>query len=275
MSKKIRTIIVDDEIPGRNALSAMLNPDPDIEIIAECRNGLEAITQIRRHAPDLVFLDVQMPGADGFQVIEEIGVELMPVTVFVTAYDHHAIRAFSVRALDYLLKPFDHERFDSALLRAKNQVRQQSLGSMSGKLLELLNDLYADQKPAIQPKDAKATFDHIEPKQSERLLIKSAGRIYFIKTEEVDWIEAMSEYVKLHVGNKTHLMRETMQNLHAKLDPKKFLRIHRSTIVNIERIKDLQPLFKGEHVVTLESGTRLKSSRGYRNSLQKLIDEAR
>ena len=275
MSKKIRTIIVDDEIPGRNALSAMLNPDPDIEIITECRNGLEAIMQIRQHTPDLVFLDVQMPGADGFQVIEEIGVEQMPVTVFVTAYDRHAIRAFSVRALDYLLKPFDHERFDNALLRAKNQVRQQSLGSMSEKLLELLNDLQGDPKATTMQKDDKAIFDYAEAKQPERLLIKSAGRIYFIKTEEIDWIEAMSEYVKLHVGSKTHLMRETLQNLHAKLDPKKFLRIHRSTVVNIERIKDLQPLFKGEHVVTLESGTRLKSSRSYRSSLQKLINEAR
>jgi len=268
MQQKIRTMIVDDEPLARDALRVMLVADPDIEIVAECGSGLEAIAEIRKQSLDLVFLDVQMPDADGFQVIREIGIEKMPLTVFVTAYDKYAIRAFDARALDYLLKPFDHERFEDTLRRAKKQIHQQKLGATGEKLLALLGDM------RVAPKShAQQAGSGIE--KTTRLAIKSSGRIYFIKTDEIDWVEATGDYVRLHVGNKSHLMRETMNSLHVRLDHKMFLRIHRSSVVNIERVKDIQPLFKGEYIITLTSGIELKSSRGYRHELQNLLDQAR
>jgi two-component system LytT family response regulator len=217
---------------------------------------------IRQQSPDVVFLDIQMPEMDGFQVVEEVGAMQMPVTIFVTAYDKHALRAFEAHALDYLLKPFDHERFNTALQRAKTLVRQQKLGEISEGLFALLQDL--------KPKTAAA---HQEP--IDRVVIKSGGRIYFLKTEEIDWVEGAGDYLTLHSGSQTHLIRETMGNFYATLDPRKFLRIHRSTIVNIERIKDIRPVYKGEYVITLTSGISLKASRGYRHELQSLLDEAR
>lgn len=275
MNRKIRAIIVDDELLAREALRAMLKEDPEIEITAECRNGREAVAAIREQSPDVVFLDIQMPEMDGFQVIEEIGVKQMPVSVFVTAYDKYALRAFDAHALDYLLKPFDHDRFDTALRRAKISVREKKLGEISENLFSLMNDLKPAQKESfLQPDDGKtAELNAKEP--ISRVAIKSGGRIYFLKIEEIDWVEASGDYLSLHAGSQTHLIRETMGNFHAKLDSRKFLRIHRSTIVNIERIKEIRPLFKGEYVVALSSGIRLTSSRGYRCELQALLDEAR
>lgn len=257
--RKIRALIVDDESLAREALLVMLDDDPEIEVIAECRNGREAVTVIREQSPDVVFLDIQMPEMDGFQVVEEIGAKQMPVTIFVTAYDKHALRAFEAHALDYLLKPFDHERFSNALQRAKTRVRQQQLGDISEGLFAALRDL--------KPKAASPSID--------RVVIKSGGRIYFLKTEEIDWVEGAGDYLTLHSGSQTHLIRETMGNFHATLDPQKFLRIHRSTIVNIERIKDIRPIHKGEYVITLTSGISLKASRGYRHEIQSLLDQAR
>ena len=241
-----------------------------MEVIAECRNGREAVAAVSELSPDIVFLDIQMPEMDGFQVVEEVGVERMPITVFVTAFDKHALRAFEAHALDYLLKPFDHDRFDTALQRAKTFVRQQKLGEINENLFAVLKDLKpnSNELPSETDKDA-----HKEP--IDRVVIKSGGRIYFLKVEEIDWVEGTSNYLTLHSGNQTHLIRETMGNFHAKLDPRIFLRIHRSTIVNIERIKDIQPLFKGEYVITLTSGKHLKASRGYRHEIQALLDEAR
>lgn len=267
MKEKIRTMIVDDERLARDALRAMLAADPDIEIVAECGSGLEAVADIEKRFVDLVFLDIQMPDADGFEVIRKIGVEKMPLTIFVTAYDKYAVSAFEARALDYLLKPFDHDRFEDALGRAKKQIQQQKLGRAGEKLLALLGDVVAVPKKPAEPASGveKAT----------RLAVKSGGRIYFIKTDEIDWIEAMGDYVRLHVGSKSHLMRETISSLHTRLDDRIFLRIHRSSVVNIERVRDIQPLFKGEYLVTLMSGVELRSSRGYRHQLQKLLDQAR
>ncbi len=275
MSRKIRVIIVDDESLAREALVVMLGDDAEIEVVAECRNGREAVALIRERSPDVVFLDIQMPEMDGFQVVEEIGAERMPVTVFVTAFDKHALRAFEAHALDYLLKPFDHERFESALQRAKIFVRRQKLGEMSESFLAALADLKLNAgAPPPNAFDGKA--DVSSPKEPlDRVVIKSGGRIYFLKTEEIDWVEAEGDYLSLHSGNRAHLIRETMSNFHAKLDPKKVLRIHRSAIVNVERIKDIQPLFKGEYVISLTTGKRLKSSRGCRRELQALLDEAR
>ena len=275
MNRTIRALIVDDESLARVALLVMLNDDPEMEVIAECRNGKEAVTAIREQSPDVVFLDIQMPEMDGFQVVEEVGATRMPVTVFVTAYDKHALRAFEAHALDYVLKPFDHDRFDAVLRRAKTSVRQRKLGEISESLFAVLRDMKSvGGEPAAEAdemKPGKAT----QTGSTERVAIKSGGRIYFLKVEEIDWVEGAGDYLSLHSGSQTHLIRETMGNFHARLDPHKFLRIHRSTIVNIERIKEIRPLYKGEYVVTLTSGIRLKASRGYRHELQQLLDEAR
>jgi two-component system LytT family response regulator len=270
VNRKIRALVVDDEILARKALKAMLNDDPEMEVIAECRNGKEAVNAIRKESPDIVFLDIQMPEMDGFQVIEEVGVSGMPVTVFVTAFDKYALRAFEAHALDYLLKPFDHDRFDTVLLRAKTFVRQQKLGEINESLFAVLKDLKPKSNESPLETDKGAHKDPID-----RVVIKSGGRIYFLRIEEIDWVEGTSNYLSLHSASGTHLIRETMGNFHAKLDSRKFLRIHRSTIVNIERIKDIRPLFKGEYVITLTSGKRLKASRGYRREIQALLGEAR
>src|ERR1044071_6239202 len=244
----------------------MLSDDPEIEVIAECRNGKEAVTVIREQSPDVVFLDIQMPGMDGFQVVEEVGAMQMPVTIFVTAYDKHALRAFEAHALDYLLKPFDHDRFNAALQRAKTFVRRQKLGEISESLLAVLQDLKSKDGESPSDADNRKTERVAHQEPTGRVIIKSGGRIYFLKTEEIDWVEGAGDYLTLHSGGKTHLIRETMGNFHARLGPQKFLRVHRSTIVNIERIKEIRPLYKGgEYVITLTSGVSLRASRGYRH----------
>lgn len=275
MNRTIRALIVDDESLAREALLVMLNDDPEMEVVAECRNGKEAVTVIREQSPDVVFLDIQMPELDGFQVVEEVGAARMPVTVFVTAYDKHALRAFEAHALDYLLKPFDHDRFNTALQRAKTFVRQQKLGEISESLFALLRDMNLKTGKSHSETDDIESGKATHKGPVDRVSIKSGGRIYFLKTKEIDWVEGAGDYLTLHSGSQTHLIRETMGNFHARLDPQKFLRIHRSTIVNIERIKDIRPLYKGEYVVTLTSGIGLKASRGYRRELQQLLDEAR
>lgn len=249
----IRTVIVDDEPLARRGIRALLNEEKDVEIISECRNGREAVAVIEEQTPDLVFLDVQMPELNGFDVLQTIGAERMPAVIFVTAYDKYALRAFDVHALDYLLKPLDGERFTKALQRARAQIERKSIHDLSRRLQSLLDDLKPNQKYA------------------ERLVIKSSGRIFFLNVAEVDWIEAADNYVRLHAGRDEHLLRETMNSLEKRLDPAQFLRIHRSRIINIQRIKELQPLFRGEYDIMLQDGTRLESGRGYRDKLQKLF----
>ena len=214
MNRKIRAIIADDELLARKALKAMLRDDPEMEVVAECHNGMEAVTAIRQQSPDIVFLDIQMPEMDGFQVIEEIGAGRMPITVFVTAYDKHALRAFEAHALDYLLKPFDHDRFNTALQRAKTFVRQQKLGEINESLFAVLKDLKPKRNELPSETDQSI---HKEP--IDRVVLKSGGRIYFLKTEEIDWVEGTSNYLTLHSAGGTHLIRETMGDFHAKLDP--------------------------------------------------------
>jgi two-component system LytT family response regulator len=250
---RVRVLVADDEPLARERLRSLLAPEEWLEIVAECPNGLDAIEAIGRLQPDLVFLDVQMPGATGFDVIETIGPDRMPLVVFVTAYDHYALRAFDVHALDYLLKPFDRERFHDALTRARQHLERRSNGDLERRLLELVQDM----KPNAQ--------------RLERFVIKSGGRVFFVRADEIDWIEAAGNYVKLHVGTEAHLFRETMNALELRLDLDTFFRIHRSHIVNIERVKELQPWFNGEYVVFLRNGTRLTLSRGYREKLQERI----
>jgi two-component system LytT family response regulator len=250
---KIRAIIVDDELLGRERIAGLLQKHPEIEVIAECENGTDAVIKITEETPDLVFLDVQMPELDGFGVLASLELEVMPAVIFVTAHDKFALKAFEVHALDYLLKPFDRERFDSALQRALNEIGRRQ----SGQLTKQLTNLIADLKP--------------ERKGLERLTIKADGRIFFIKVEDVDWIEAADNYVTLHVGPDKHMMRETMASLENKLPEEKFVRISRSAIVNMEVIKEMQPLFHGDYAIILKDGTKLTLSRNQREKLQKIL----
>jgi two-component system LytT family response regulator len=250
---KIRTLVVDDEPIARERVLSLLQHEADVEVIGECGDGPQAIALIREHAPDLVFLDVQMPGCDGFGVIDAIGADRMPAVIFVTAYDEYALRAFEVRALDYLLKPFGRDRFQETLQHARLSLDGRRAGDLGRRLLALVNDI----KP--------------EPPRFERLVVKSGGRVFFLRTDDIDWIEAAGNYVRLHLGDEAHLFRETMNRMEARLDARRFARIHRSRIVNTERIKELQPWFNGEHVVILRNGTRLTLSRGFKDRLQEQI----
>ena len=256
---KIKSIIADDEPLAREKIRTLLEEDPDIELIGECADGIETVTAIRNQQPDLVFLDVQMPELDGFGVLKALHHSNMPTLIFVTAYDQYALRAFEVHALDYLLKPFDRERFQKALQRAKEHIRKEKSGEVNEKLLTLLQDLKSEKS------------NNHERKYLDRLVIKAGGRVTFLKTEEIDWIEAAGNYIRLYIGKDSHLLRETMNNIQTKLDPEKFLRIHRSTILKIDRIKELQPWYHGEYVVTLENGKQLTSSRSYRDGLSRLL----
>ena len=246
---KIRTLIIDDEPLGRERIRALLASDPEIEVIGECAEGRQAITAIEQRNPDLVFLDVQMPEVDGFGVLEAICDERMPVIIFVTAYDRYAVQAFEVHALDYLLKSYDRERFSAAVQRAKVEIQRSQEGLLNERLAGLLENL--------QTKKDRLT----------RLVIKSAGRIVFLRVEEIDWIEAADNYVRVHAGKESHLIRETLQSLEKRLDPGKFLRIHRSFLVNLDRIRELRPIFHGDYAVKLADGTELTLSRNYREKL--------
>ena len=250
----IRALIVDDEPLAREGIRTRLKREPDIEIIGECGNGRDAMAAILRDAPDLVFLDVQMPGLDGFGVIASVGVRQMPRVVFVTAYDEHALKAFEVNALDYLLKPIDGQRFAEALERARDGIRGKNLETISEQLQKMMAAL------------------RVEKKSIERISIKSAGRIIFLSVNDIDWIEAADNYVQIHAGRDTHLLHGTMNSLEQKLDAGRFLRIHRSTIVNISRIRELHPMFHGEYTVVLKDGTKLTSGRSYRDRLQESLN---
>ncbi|PYK62271.1 MAG: DNA-binding response regulator [Verrucomicrobia bacterium] len=211
---------------------------------------------ISKDRPDLVFLDVQMPELDGFGVLEQLDSEARPAVVFVTAHDKFALRAFEVHALDYLLKPFDSGRFKKALERARDRIQRQQTGELSHQISELLADL----KTGV--------------KHPERLAIKSGGKVLFLKLDEIDWIEAADNYVRLHAAREAHLLRETMNSLEKRLDPEQFIRVHRSRIVNTQRVKELRPLFRGEYDITLKDGTRLETGRGYRDRVQRLFTES-
>ena len=253
----IRTLIVDDEPLAREKLRGFLEGVEDFEVVGECRDGREALETIERERPDLVFLDVQMPEMDGFEVLENLEAGELPTVIFVTAYDQYAIKAFDVHAVDYLLKPFDRDRFKKALDRARMEVERREVGDVRQKLLALLGDAEVRRR-----------------RYSDRLVVKTSGRVIFLKAGDVDWIDAAGNYVKIHTGGETHQLRETMSRLEDRLDPEKFLRIHRSTIVNIERIRELQQQFHGDYLVVLKNGQRLTLSRSYRDRIQELLDRS-
>ena len=250
---KIRTMVVDDEPVARERIVGLLQQEKDIELVGECADGQQAINAIQAQHPDLVFLDVQMPACDGFGVIESVGADRMPAVVFVTAYDEYALKAFEVHAIDYLLKPFGRDRFAQTLQHAREHLERRRAGDLGKRLMALVQDI----KP--------------EPQRLDRLVVKSGGRVFFLRTQEIDWIEAAGNYVRLHLGEDSHLFRETMNNMEGRLDAQRFVRIHRSRIVNADRIKEMQPWFNGEYVVVLQNGTRLTLSRGYRERLQERL----
>jgi two-component system, LytTR family, response regulator len=252
---RIRAIIVDDEPFARERIRSLLASEADIDIIDECGDGVTAVESIEANRPDLVFLDVNMPELDGIGVLEQVGPAAIPAVIFITAYDHFAVQAFDAHAVDYIMKPFDEERFRTALQRARHTLKARASDEIDSRLATLLSDLK-------------------RPRHLERLAIKAGGKIVFIRTEEIDWIGAEGNYARIHSGNRSHLLRETMNTLETKLDPDRFLRIHRSTIVNTESISELEPLFQGDYVVILRDGTRLTSSRGYRSNLQAFMNRA-
>lgn len=252
-SRKLKVMIVDDEPLAREKIRGLLKSDSEIEIVSECSSGTKAVAAVQKQAPDLLFLDIQMPELDGFGVLKTLPTQNMPYVIFVTAYDQYALRAFEVYALDYLLKPFDRERFQKALDRAKSQIRKDRSSSLSQGILSLVEELKGG------------------PRHLERLLIKQNGRVHLLKTQDIDWIEAEGNYVRIHAGKDVHLLRETITTLETQLNPRKFMRIHRSSIVNLDRIKELQPWFHGEYRIILRDGTQLMLSRSYREKLNEVL----
>ena len=255
-AEAIRVLVVDDEAPARQRLIDLLNKDPQVETVLQAANGKAAVEIIGRQALDLVFLDVQMPELDGLQVIEAVGAEAMPLTIFVTAYDKHAIRAFEANALDYLLKPFSDERWEAALARAKTRRRELSLHEFAGRVLRMLG---------AHPQ-ASGYID--------RLVIKGSGTTRFIRVAEIDWIEGAGVYVNLHASGKELLYRSTLNELSGHLDPVRFIRIHRSTIVNIDSIVELRPISHGEFELLLKDGHRSRISRTYRIEVEKRLGQS-
>lgn len=251
----IRTLIVDDEPLAREKLRGFLEKETDIEIIGECRDGREAVETIDRDRPDLLFLDIQMPEMDGFDVLEQVDEVAMPTVVFTTAFDQYAIKAFDVHAADYLLKPFDRDRFRQALDRVRTEVQRHEIDTMQDQLRTLLDEVSTR-----------------ESRHPDRLVVKTSGRVVFVKISDIDWVDAAGNYVRLHAGGESHMLRETMGRLEKRLDGNQFIRIHRSTIVNIDRIKELQQQFHGDYLVVLKSGQRLTLSRSYREKIQHLLD---
>jgi two-component system LytT family response regulator len=248
---KIRALIVDDEPLARERIRMFLQAEPDVEILGECTNGTEAVEQIARQTPALLFLDVQMPGMDGFQVLEQLPREKLPEVIFTTAFDQHAVRAFEAHALDYLLKPFKPARFKAAVQRARDQLSRRETGTATRGLLEML----AERSPAAQ---------------LSRLSIKTDDRVLFVDIADIDTIESAGNYVVVHVGKENHIMRETLTALEAKLPPKDFMRISRAAIVHLDRIKELQPMFRGESIVVLKNGRTLPTTRTVREIQDKL-----
>jgi two-component system LytT family response regulator len=250
----LTTLIVDDEPLAREGLRVLLSRDPEVSTIREARDGREAVAAIRESNPDLVFLDVQMPEMDGFEVVRKIGAEHMPQVVFVTAHDQYAIQAFEINAVDYLLKPVIEERFVKALVRAKGRLRSNVAADLNRQIISLLETIASPRSYV------------------KRLAVRSGGKAVFVDVEDVDWIEGAENYAELHAGQVSHLLHVTMNTLEKSLDPEIFLRIHRSIIVNLGRIKNLQSGAHGEYLITLRDGARLQSGRTYSSRLRALIN---
>jgi two-component system, LytTR family, response regulator len=255
MTPTIRVIIADDEALARRKLRIFLASEPGVHVVAESRDGKQTLEALKDYKPDLLLLDVQMPDADGFQVLKAIPENEMPFVIFTTAYDHYAIRAFEAHAMDYLLKPFDRDRLHQAIERTRMELLKAHDHELTHKILNLLSNV-KENRPV-----------------DRRLIVKAGGRVIFLDLDEIDWVEAAANYVKLNVGKDSYLLREAISRLAERLDPSQFVRIHRSTIVNVRKIKELQPCNSGEYIVVLKSGKELSCSRGHRTGLQQLIEQ--
>ncbi len=252
---KIRVLIIDDEPLARERIRELLRNDADITVVGESDNGTEALRSILERKPDLVFLDIQMPGLNGFEVLAKLAQHEIPEVIFVTAYDSFALKAFEVNALDYLLKPYDKERFFTALKKSKERLLTRTSEKLNENILSLVQHLSSNEKP-----------DYVQ-----RFVIKNAGRISFVEAQEVDWFEAEGNYIKLHVGAREELIRETIKNLEQKLDPAEFIRVQRSAIVRIKSIKEIVNWFSGSYKIILKSGAEVVSGKSYRDNLNRLI----
>jgi two-component system LytT family response regulator len=251
----LRVLVADDEPIGRQRLVRLLQAEPDTDVVAACADGEEAVEAIREHTPDIVLLDIQMPNLDGFEVVAALGEAQQPVVIFVTAHDQYALRAFEVHAFDYLLKPVDQDRLREAMGRAVSSAGRVSQPSATRRILSLLEELNARERA----------------RGRERLVVRSPERAFFLRTETIDYIEAAGKFVHLHVGRTVHALRESMAELEQELDSARFLRISRSVIVNLDRIQEIQPWFQGDYVLILSDGTKLTSTRGYRDNMRRLL----
>jgi two-component system, LytTR family, response regulator len=258
-SSPLRVIIADDERLARKKLHILLESEPEVQVVAECEDGRQTISAIHAHLPDLLLLDIQMPDLDGFQVLNEVPPGEMPVVIFTSAYDQYAIRAFEAHALDYLLKPFDQERLHLSIERACSEVHKSGDREITHRIMDLLSRVRSETRSGPEPQG--------------RLVIRAKGRVIFLNLDEIDWVEAAANYVRLNVGKESYFFRETISRIAERLNPNLFIRIHRSTIVNVRKIKELIPVNSGEYIVILKTGKELSCSRGYRAGLQSVIDK--
>jgi two-component system, LytTR family, response regulator len=251
----VRVVVADDEPIGRQRLIRLLQAEPDTDVVAACADGEEAVEAIRAHVPDVVLLDIQMPELDGFEVVAALGEAQQPAVIFVTAHDQYALRAFEIHAFDYLLKPVDPDRLRVAMDRAVTTAPRAPQGSVTRRILTLLEQLAQRERGYGR----------------DRLVVRTPERAFFLRADTIDWIEAAGKFVHLHVGRAIHALRESMAELEQELDPARFVRISRSVIVNLDRIQEIQPWFQGDYVLILTDGTRLTSTRGYRDNMRKLL----
>ena len=273
MTDPIRVLIVDDEPLAREGLRKLCEKDPEMEVVGECADGRAAVAAIEQVEPDLLLLDVQMPGMDGFEVLRAVGPDSLPPVIFVTAYDQYALRAFEVHAVDYLLKPFSDKRFRDAIARTKQMIGQAGRDDLRARLLSLIDAIGFDETTGTEPTHSGTDSGTVTQSGVSRIVLKERGRIFFVRTDEIDWIEAADYCAKLHVGNRVYLKRESMKSLAARLDPAHFFATSRSAIVNMDRIREIQPFFRGSQVVILTDGTRVTLSRTRRKELARLLGE--
>lgn len=255
----MRAVIADDERLARQKLLILLNSESQIKVVAECQDGKQTVSAIRNFRPDLLLLDIQMPELDGFEVLDQISREEMPVVIFTSAYDQYAIRAFEANALDYLLKPFDQERLHHAVERARSELFSSHDSEITRRILSMLGQVKSGMFPA--------------PSRDNRLVIKANGRVVFLDLDSIEWVEAAANYVRLNVGKESYLFRETIGGISERLEANDFVRIHRSTIVNVRKIKELIPVNSGEYIVVLKNGKELSCSRGYRAGLHRIVEQ--
>lgn len=253
----IRTVVVEDEPISRDRLVSLLAEEPGIEVVGTCADGRTAAETIDRAEPDLVLLDIQLPELDGMTLARSLSGSRRPAVVFITAHDHYALPAFEIHALDYLLKPFSEARFRESVAHVRQHLQHQRATALGQQILEMMPEVGHAGLPAVPV-----------PRAPQRIAVKGGGRVYFVKTADIDWCEAAGNYACLHAGGRTHLIRETMSRLEATLDPQQFARIHRSVIVNVDRVEEVRTTLNGDHLVWLHDGTRLTMSRGYREVLQ-------